>query len=500
MAKNSIRDYSATNSSNTDIQSIDISEGCSPAGINNAIREVMADLKDVSTGAVALESPAADSLSVTGDLTVDTNTLYVDSTNNNVGIGTTPTSLLHIKGQAPVLTLQDTDTSGTTNIEFQDSAATVDAKISIGNSTQYMAFETAGTERLRIDSSGNVGIGTTSPSHPLTVKAIDTNGTAIKIVGDSTSSIGRLLFRNSADTAQTGQILCTSSGNMTFENASTEAMRISNLGRVGIGNAAPAGLFEVGNVSISGSDGQAGFSVTSIGQVYYSTSNANCMFMNDTSSSAGTHNYILFRYRGSAIGDIDTTNNSTIRYNTFTGGHWTQFSDYSQPTIKAGTVMSAINEMCKWTAFEYTDSEGETQKTDMAGTYEIGTTHTIYIDEDGAQAQGTAISHDTSERVVKSKISDTAGDRSVYGVFAGHYKDGDSSVESLGLGIIRIGSGVTVANGDLLESAGDGTARPQTGDTADLFKSSTIAKVTSTVVGETYDDGSYTVPCTLHCG
>ena len=88
MAKNSIRDYSATNSSNTDIQSIDISEGCSPAGINNAIREVMADLKDVSTGAVALESPAADSLSVTGDLTVDTNTLYVDSTNNRVGIGT----------------------------------------------------------------------------------------------------------------------------------------------------------------------------------------------------------------------------------------------------------------------------------------------------------------------------------------------------------------------------------------------------------------------------
>ena len=73
MAKNSIRDYSATNSSNTDIQSIDISEGCSPAGINNAIREVMADLKDVSTGAVALESPAFDSASLTGDLTFGDN-------------------------------------------------------------------------------------------------------------------------------------------------------------------------------------------------------------------------------------------------------------------------------------------------------------------------------------------------------------------------------------------------------------------------------------------
>jgi len=73
MAKNSVRDYSATNSDNTDIQSIDISEGCSPAGINNAIREVMVDLKNVSTGAVALESPAFDSASLTGDLTFGDN-------------------------------------------------------------------------------------------------------------------------------------------------------------------------------------------------------------------------------------------------------------------------------------------------------------------------------------------------------------------------------------------------------------------------------------------
>ena len=73
MAKNSVRDYSATNADNTDIQSIDISEGCSPAGINNAVREVMVDLKNVSTGAVALESPAFDSASLTGDLTFGDN-------------------------------------------------------------------------------------------------------------------------------------------------------------------------------------------------------------------------------------------------------------------------------------------------------------------------------------------------------------------------------------------------------------------------------------------
>lgn len=63
MAKDSIRDYSATSSNNSDIQSVDISEGCAPSGLNNAIREVMADLKDVSAGTVALETPVADSFS-----------------------------------------------------------------------------------------------------------------------------------------------------------------------------------------------------------------------------------------------------------------------------------------------------------------------------------------------------------------------------------------------------------------------------------------------------
>ena len=36
--------------------------------------------------------PSLESLTITGDLTVDTDTLYVDSTNNRVGIGTTSPS------------------------------------------------------------------------------------------------------------------------------------------------------------------------------------------------------------------------------------------------------------------------------------------------------------------------------------------------------------------------------------------------------------------------
>ena len=51
MAKTKISEYSTTNSANTDINSININEGCAPSGINNAIRELMVHLKNFITGA-----------------------------------------------------------------------------------------------------------------------------------------------------------------------------------------------------------------------------------------------------------------------------------------------------------------------------------------------------------------------------------------------------------------------------------------------------------------
>ena len=50
MAKNKISEYSATAANNTDVANINIAEGCSPANVNNAIRGVMAHLKDFQAG------------------------------------------------------------------------------------------------------------------------------------------------------------------------------------------------------------------------------------------------------------------------------------------------------------------------------------------------------------------------------------------------------------------------------------------------------------------
>jgi len=50
MAKTKISEFSSNPANNTDIDGINIAEGCAPSGINDAIRELMAQLKDLQAG------------------------------------------------------------------------------------------------------------------------------------------------------------------------------------------------------------------------------------------------------------------------------------------------------------------------------------------------------------------------------------------------------------------------------------------------------------------
>ena len=50
MAITKISEYSATAANNTDINGIDIAEGCAPSGINDAIRTLMKQIKDLQAG------------------------------------------------------------------------------------------------------------------------------------------------------------------------------------------------------------------------------------------------------------------------------------------------------------------------------------------------------------------------------------------------------------------------------------------------------------------
>lgn len=84
MAKNKVSEWSATPADNTDVGGIDINEGCAPSGINNAIRDVMAQIKDMQTGADGDNFAVGGALSVTGNTTLSS-TLTVNSSVGTAG-------------------------------------------------------------------------------------------------------------------------------------------------------------------------------------------------------------------------------------------------------------------------------------------------------------------------------------------------------------------------------------------------------------------------------
>jgi len=216
-----------------------------------------------------------------------------------------------------------------------------------------------------------------------------------------------------------------------FKTGGTDRMTIDSSGKVGIGSTSPASPLSV-----------VGDSIAPMRCIRQTNDGGLLLFIRDTTTQ----------------GTI-TVSGTTVSYN---GGHlsrWGRLPDGSQPTILKGTVMSNLDEMVVW-------------------------------EVDGAEVE--------NEQRNQLKVSDVEGDINVAGLFVKWdiELDGYNDIDLAMTGdmIIRIAQGTTVQRGDLLMSAGDGTAKPQ-GD--DIVRSKTIAKVTSTTVINTYDDGSYVVPCVV---
>jgi hypothetical protein len=145
----------------------------------------------------------------------------------NVGIGTaSPTTMLQLSGSAaagkdPTITLNNTTASTGRNYQI----------ISGDGGPFRIQDATAAAERLRIDTSGNVGIGTSSPSAQLHVK--NAGGNSISILGQyGTGTIAQIgAYSNQIDIrAYNG-----TNDVMTFTTGASERVRIDSSGNLLVG-------------------------------------------------------------------------------------------------------------------------------------------------------------------------------------------------------------------------------------------------------------------------
>jgi hypothetical protein len=410
---------------------------------------------DTNTG---LFFPAADTVGIT---TGGTERARVDSS-GNLGLGVTPSAWgsgytgLDIK----YLGISNTG-AGTVDCSFTQNGyyngtnwvtkyTSPSKRYSISDSGHIWyngASTTAGsaitfTQAMTLDASGNLALNTTSPTNPanknFTVNGGSTDAAFVLSVADT--RIGQLYAASGSEV----RLSAVTAVPLTFRTNDTERARIDSSGALLVGKTAVDN--SVVGVTLEG-DGAASIV----------RSAATALVINRLASDG---DLVSFRQANTQEGTISVSG-TTVSYN---GGHLARYAqtvEAKDESLKKGTVLSNLDEMNT-----YTDSEGNPV---------------------------------ANEQLNKVKVSDVEGDASVAGVFVNWSHDEQHNVDEINMAmtgdmIIRIAQGTTVVRGDLLMSAGDGTAKPQ-GD--DIVRAKTIAKVTSTHVTCTYEDGSYCVPCVL---
>jgi hypothetical protein len=249
---------------------------------------------DTNTG---IFFPAADTIAFTEG---GAESMRIDNA-GNLGVGT---SSPNAAARATILS-SGTSTSAFGNVGLRLSAngsgyaSTLVFSDEVANSAGIsmvsgnLAFGTSGfnTERMRIDSSGNVGIGTSSPAFKLEVKS----------TGSTTSQFERtdgtyVLQLKGSGTTATGALGMATNDMVVLTNGS-ERMRIDSAGTLFIGaTSSPSGTQRL----VLTANGGAGIEP---------------MLFNELRTGSATENYVQFYRNGSNVGSISNTSVATI-YNT----------------------------------------------------------------------------------------------------------------------------------------------------------------------------------------
>jgi hypothetical protein len=278
------------------------------------------------------------------DLNIDANTLYVDSSANRVGIGTnspqvkfhansgTTDEVARFESSDQFADIQLKDSGGASHIRSSNGSLILEADRANAVSSSAFLINVDNSEALRIISSGNVGIVTSSPSDKLTVSGSVTSSSSsfIEHKVDQTDS-GHIRMGISSGTAE-GFLIAGNTGSSHVSSAPSlkfmldtdggslvEEMRLTSTG-LGIGTTSPNTTLSVVGSSANGIElGQTTSATTDSQRLFFSTSSGS----NSIRSRSGALLFSTGATAGSASGTermrISSSGNVSIGTTTASG-------------------------------------------------------------------------------------------------------------------------------------------------------------------------------------
>jgi len=171
-----------------------------------------------------------------------------------------------------------------------------------GSTNTTTTIQSNGTTAITIDSSQNVGIGTSSPAAPIDVVA---NSAAIGLsIRGRSDNVGVFRWMSNDGTTVNGRIQVNSGGDMIFQNTNsiTERMRINSSGNVGIGTVSPSSKLTI-------------TAPAETGPLTLNNGATNGYWAMAIFNPATNHYAVLFQENNVTVGSI-ITSSSTTTYNT----------------------------------------------------------------------------------------------------------------------------------------------------------------------------------------